>query len=63
MSENDIEYMNMAFEEVLKSCLDNSKAESAFNEREVPIGCVFVKNGSIIAKGHNRTNATGNVLC
>ncbi|KAM7458524.1 hypothetical protein BLSTO_00700 [Blastocystis sp. subtype 1] len=44
------DYVEMAFEE----------AEIAFGEKEVPIGCVFVKDGKIIAKGHNRTNHTGN---
>jgi len=28
---------------------------------EVPVGCVIVKNGVIIGRGHNLTNKTGNV--
>ncbi|KNB42420.1 tRNA specific adenosine deaminase [Blastocystis sp. subtype 4] len=36
------------------------EAQCAFRENEVPIGCVFVKDGQVIAKGHNKTNATGN---
>ena len=37
------------------------EAEIAYKENEVPIGCVFVKDGKVIAKGHNFTNASGNV--
>lgn len=37
------------------------KALKAIDNSEVPVGCVFVKDGKIIAKGHNMTNKTGNV--
>ena len=38
------EYMNLAIAE----------AEQAFKEDEVPIGCVIVRNGEVIAKTHNQ---------
>jgi tRNA(adenine34) deaminase len=31
------------------------EAERAYEEDEVPIGCVIVRNNSIIGKGHNQT--------
>lgn len=33
------------------------EAEQAFKEGEIPVGCVIVHDGKIIAKGHNRTEA------
>ena len=33
------------------------EAESAFDEGEVPVGAVIVKDGTIIARGHNRREA------
>jgi tRNA(adenine34) deaminase len=42
-TEKDIFFMKMALEE----------ATIAFNEREVPVGAVLVKNGNIIAEAHN----------
>ncbi|MCK4571694.1 tRNA-specific adenosine deaminase, partial [candidate division WOR-3 bacterium] len=30
------------------------EAEFAFKEDEVPVGCVVVKDGAIIGRGHNR---------
>jgi len=39
----DIEYMNLALKE----------AQKAFDLDEVPVGCVIVKDGIVIAKGHN----------
>ena len=35
-------------------------AEEALKDGEVPIGCVIVDQGEIIAKGKNATNATKN---
>ena len=31
-----------------------SEAEKAFNEKEVPIGAIIVRNGKIIGRGHNQ---------
>lgn len=33
-------------------------ANEAYEAGEVPVGCVFVKDGEIIAKGKNETNRT-----
>lgn len=38
------------------------KAGEALSANEVPVGCVFVRNGSIIAKARNRTNELRNVI-
>lgn len=40
----DERFMRMAFRE----------AEKAFAEKEIPIGCVIVKEGVVIGKGHNQ---------
>jgi len=37
-------------------------AEEALAANEVPVGCVFVRNGSIVAKARNRTNELRNVF-
>jgi len=34
------------------------EAEVALAEGEVPVGCVFVRGESVLARGHNRTKAT-----
>jgi len=36
------------------------EAERAHEEGEVPVGCVFVRDGTIIARGSNATNVTRN---
>ncbi|KZV60278.1 cytidine deaminase-like protein [Peniophora sp. CONT] len=36
------------------------QAEEAFNAHEVPVGCVFVRNGTVIARARNRTNELRN---
>lgn len=36
-------------------------AQEAFDNAEVPVGCVFVREGNVIAKGRNRTNELMNV--
>ncbi len=41
---DDERYMRMALRE----------AEKAFDEGEIPIGCVIVKDGVVIGKGHNQ---------
>lgn len=50
-SEEDLAYMRMALE----------MAQEAFDHEEVPVGCVFVQDGKVIAKGRNRTNELLNV--
>ena len=42
---DDERYMRMALRE----------AEKAFEEKEIPIGCVIVKDGVVIGRGHNQT--------
>ncbi len=39
-----------------------SEAKRAFEEDEIPIGAVLVKNEKLIIKDHNRTNQLKNVL-
>jgi len=38
------------------------EARSAFQENEVPIGAILVKNDKLIASAHNQTNAANNGL-
>ncbi|KAL0058206.1 tRNA(adenine34) deaminase [Marasmius tenuissimus] len=38
----------------------DAQAEEALAAGEVPVGCVFVRNGKIIAKARNRTNELRN---
>lgn len=38
------------------------EAEKAYSLKEVPIGCVIVKDGYVIARGYNRRNTDRNVL-
>src|SRR5258708_1123275 len=44
ITNDDERFMREAIKEALK----------AFEEKEVPVGAVIVKNGSIIARGHNQ---------
>ena len=37
------------------------QAEEALAASEVPVGCVFVRNGVVIARARNRTNELRNV--
>lgn len=39
----------------------NIQSEEALAAGEVPVGCVFVRAGTIIAKARNRTNELRNV--
>ena len=62
------EFMREAFAEVRRNPADQRratwlgcKAKAAVAVGEVPVGCVFVKDGKIIARGHNLTNQTRNV--
>ena len=45
-------YMRLALKE----------AQKAYDLKEVPIGCVIVRDGYVIAKGYNRRNTDRNVL-
>lgn len=49
---SDEDYMREAYKEALK----------AYEGGDVPIGCVIVKDGRIVSRGHNRRNKDGNVL-
>ncbi|MDD6147574.1 MAG: tRNA adenosine(34) deaminase TadA [Lachnospiraceae bacterium] len=48
----DEKYMHLAIKE----------ARKAYAHREVPIGCVIVHNGKVLAKTHNRRNTNKNAL-
>ena len=49
---NDNYYMRLAMKQ----------AKAAVKEGEVPIGAVIVKNGKVIARAHNRRNASKNAV-
>ena len=55
--------MNLVADIVMKSAADYMRealkeAELAYQENEVPIGAVLVCNGNIVARNHNRKEAT-----
>ena len=50
--QEDMKYMKLAYKEALK----------ALEINEVPIGCVIVKDGKVIAKGYNQRNKKKTVL-
>lgn len=47
-------------EKFMKAAL--KQAKKAYSIEEVPIGCVIVQNGKIIARGYNRRNTDKNTL-
>ena len=47
-------------EKFMKEALKQAKKAYAIDE--VPIGCVIVQNGKIIARGYNRRNIDKNTL-
>ena len=47
-------------EKYMKEALKQAKKAYAIDE--VPIGCVIVQNGKIIARGYNRRNTDKNTL-
>lgn len=46
-------YIDLAFKQALK----------AYRQNEVPVGCVIVRNGEIIAKAYNKREQKKNALC
>lgn len=38
------------------------EAEKAYDEKEIPVGAIIVKNGKIIARGHNQKESKQNSL-
>ena len=50
--EEQLKYMSQAYE----------LAKKAASKGDVPIGCVIVRNGKVIAKGYNRRNKDKQVL-
>ena len=59
MCDGFLTYMEK-YEEYMLEAL--KEAELAALEDEVPIGCVIVKDGNIIARGHNQRDKTNNPL-
>ncbi|KAK6248009.1 hypothetical protein QUC31_019574 [Theobroma cacao] len=49
-SSDNLAYMELAIQQ----------AKLALESLEVPVGCVFIKDGKVIASGRNRTNETRN---
>ena len=49
---NDEYYMNLALDE----------ARLSYNEEEVPVGCVIVKDGNILARTHNTRHKVKSAL-
>lgn len=39
-----------------------NEAEKAYEEGEVPVGCVIVRGGEVVARAHNSAEAEGNPL-
>ncbi|MBR1925473.1 MAG: nucleoside deaminase [Clostridia bacterium] len=58
MEENKIKTQD--YERFMQEAL--KEAEKAKNIDEVPVGCVIVKDGKIIAKSHNQKNKKNNSL-
>ena len=50
-TEEDLHWMKQALK----------MAKEAMDHAEVPVGCVFVRDGQIIAQARNRTNELANV--
>lgn len=49
---NDLEYMDLAYEEAIL----------AYKKNEVPVGAILVINGKVIAKAHNKRENNNNPL-
>lgn len=59
-AQKDSDRQKRADEKFMQAALE--QARRAADIREVPIGCVIVRNGRIIATGYNRRNTDKNVL-
>ena len=57
-------YMQQALDQVTKEGSLIVQAQLGLERGEVPVGCIFVSNedGRVLARSHNLTNATKNVL-
>eukprot|EP00891_Asterochloris_glomerata_P009317 jgi/Astpho2/9317/Aster-07257 len=55
-----VSFMQLAVQEDLLALL---QAKQALAELEVPIGCIFVADGQVVAKGSNKTNTKRNATC
>lgn len=60
IAQKDSDRQKRADERFMQAAIDEARRAAAI--REVPIGCVIVRNGRIIARGYNRRNNDKNVL-
>lgn len=67
LEDEHLKWMRQAMEMVcacnlVESPCTHMQAEEALAASEVPVGCVFVRDGMVIARARNRTNELRNVL-
>ena len=58
--EEDASTTDRVHEKYMDKALD--EAQKALSKGEVPVGCIFVRNGEVIGQGFNRTNELKNVF-